>query len=275
VVSVAAQVRKVNKYRLDWDYQRDFYWQMAWRAPALPPGTAIFSTITPTDKLSDYSTAYALNTLYAVSPLDQAAPYWYLVPRSLGYHFSQFAPAVSIHYTFRNITFTGNTSQAIAVIYRPARACLRLLDPVYSLDPRLEPDDLTLLPVSNPGQVLAQDQTPRQDVFGAEPTRGWCYYFQKADLARSQQDWSAVLALMQQAEAAGMTPKDGAELLPLIEAYAHMEQWQAALDASQRALQITSDLGDLLCANWRRFSQLDGGAAIAQQASGLFACPAE
>ena len=31
--SIATQVLIVNRYRLDWQAQRDYYWQLAWRVP--------------------------------------------------------------------------------------------------------------------------------------------------------------------------------------------------------------------------------------------------
>ena len=34
-LSVATQVLVVNRYRLDWQTQRDYYWQLAWRAPGI------------------------------------------------------------------------------------------------------------------------------------------------------------------------------------------------------------------------------------------------
>ena len=41
-------------------------------------------------------------------------------------------------------------------------------------------------------------------MFGSEPPHLWCYYFEKADLARQLQDWQSVLQLEKQARARGL-----------------------------------------------------------------------
>ena len=56
------------------------------------------------------------------------------------------------------------------------------------------------------------------EIFGAEPPHTWCYYFEKADLARQLQDWQSVLQLEKQAREHGFTPKFGPEYVPFIEA---------------------------------------------------------
>ncbi|NMB60535.1 MAG: hypothetical protein GYA12_15285, partial [Chloroflexi bacterium] len=39
--ALSSQMQTVNKYRLSRDTQNDYYWQLAWRAPAILPGTAV------------------------------------------------------------------------------------------------------------------------------------------------------------------------------------------------------------------------------------------
>ena len=34
-LSIVTQVLVVNRYRLDWNDQNSYYWQLAWRVPAL------------------------------------------------------------------------------------------------------------------------------------------------------------------------------------------------------------------------------------------------
>jgi hypothetical protein len=57
-------------------------------------------------------------------------------------------------------------------------------------------------------------------VFGSEPLRGWCYSYQKADLARQQGNWSAVLDVGEQAFAKDLFPQDLIEWMPFLQAYA-------------------------------------------------------
>ncbi len=42
-------------YRRDWETQRVFFWQLAWRAPALQPGTTLLTNDLPLTTFSDNS----------------------------------------------------------------------------------------------------------------------------------------------------------------------------------------------------------------------------
>ncbi|RPH56430.1 MAG: hypothetical protein EHM81_13155, partial [Chloroflexi bacterium] len=42
-LSISHQFQAANTYRRDWATQKNLFWQMAWRMPALEPGTAILS----------------------------------------------------------------------------------------------------------------------------------------------------------------------------------------------------------------------------------------
>jgi hypothetical protein len=61
-------------------------------------------------------------------------------------------------------------------------------------------------------------QIPPASIFGDEPTHEWCYYYQKASLARQQGDWQSVAALGDKALAEGFYPSDKIEWLPFMQA---------------------------------------------------------
>jgi len=69
--------------------------------------------------------------------------------------------------------------------------------------------------------VLADEtpHTPPTVVFGPEPDHGWCYYYQKADLARQRGEWEKVLEFGEQAFGRGFEPKDPIEWMPFLQAY--------------------------------------------------------
>ncbi|HNF93720.1 MAG TPA: hypothetical protein PLQ75_03630, partial [Anaerolineales bacterium] len=59
-----------------------------------------------------------------------------------------------------------------------------------------------------------------EEIFGAEPERGWCYTYQQADLARQRGDWDAIPVLLKDALDKGYYPNDGLEWMPFMQAYA-------------------------------------------------------
>ena len=80
---------------------------------------------------------------------------------------------------------------------------------------------MIVAPYSKLDNVLinADFPAPPESIFGSEPQKNWCYYYQKASLARQQNDWGAVIELQEKALKEGFYPTDGIEWMPLLEAY--------------------------------------------------------
>jgi hypothetical protein len=76
--------------------------------------------------------------------------------------------------------------------------------------------------------------TPPQSIFGKEPdTSTWCFYYQKASLARQHDDWSAVAQLGKEVSKLKLHPNDQIEWMPFLQA-------AAVLDDQQQVKQIAS-----------------------------------
>ncbi len=165
-------------------------------------------------------------------------------------------PQVPIDQDYLAAAFHGNTSQVIALYFEPP-GCLRVLDP------QLDAENQMLSTLMRRAALLSrqgliqspesgQAAQPPAAVFGEEPAHGWCYYYEKADLARQQQDWETVVALGEQAFALGDYPNDPAERLPFIEGYAHTGNWSRALELSRESQDITPLMQPVLCRLWQR-----------------------
>ena len=272
VFSIAAQVWVVNVYRRDWSTQLDYYWQLHWRAPALQSGTAVFTFEQPSPFVTHYSDAgFALNVLYHYQTEDGSLPYWFFSRR---FHFD-YKPDDPFEYELRTLKFVGNTSAGIAVFHQTAGACLRVLDPVYANDPLFTEGQDILIPISNPARIIPDPaaEPPDPDIFGPEPAHTWCYFFQKADLARQEKDWDTVVALYKQAQQKGYSPDFGAEYIPFIEAYAQTGNWKKAYDLTLAAQQVNSGLKKMLCDNWSRLSELPSSdMEVVEQTRRSLAC---
>jgi hypothetical protein len=103
-----------------------------------------------------------------------------------------------------------------------------------------------ILPTSTPG-------FPPQHVFGAEPQRGWCYYFEKASLAAQQGDWAGVQSLMGEADSLGLAPSNGIEWLPLLSAHLATGDFAAALALTERVHAFDPKADSMLCAHWQAY----------------------
>jgi hypothetical protein len=271
-LSITTQVLVVNRYRLEWAAQNQYYWQLHWRVPALEPGTAIISFEQPSASVPGYDASFALNVLFGGNATDGNMPYWFFTnDRFLNF---ELKPDKTISYKDRNLRFRGNTSAAIALIHQGESRCLQVLDSVYADQPFYGAGQEQLVAISNPSRISAgAGDAPLGDVFGAEPARSWCYYFEKADLARQLGDWQTILMLEQQAQHLGFATRFGPELVPFIEAHARSGDWEGALDISRQAQGTISEMQPLLCSTWARLAQIPNAPdAVVQSARAAFSC---
>lgn len=89
------------------------------------------------------------------------------------------------------------------------------------------------------------------EIFGPDPGQTWCYYFQKADLARQYQDWSKIVDLWEEARQQGIRPAHGRELLPFIDGFARSGDWSTASELTHEAIDLTPKLRAQLCTAWK------------------------
>ena len=92
-----------------------------------------------------------------------------------------------------------------------------------------------------------------KSIFGQEPPHEWCYYFEKAELARQDEDWEEIAKLGEKALSLNkdFNHKNIPEIMPYIEAFAHIGQWDKAVELSLDAFEFSNTMQDLLCDRWR------------------------
>ena len=256
--SIAAQIYSANRFRLDWEFQRKLFWELAWRIPELKEGTALYGRGTFSGKSSYFDGTYVVNLLFDTD-LDKEVRYAYFDQG----HFPQDMLMTSSPMIQQNRAgqFIGSTSRIVTFYHGRSGACARVLDKVYMDDPIYTHPVSDLGLISNLDQIVDSQHPPAPNnaIFGSEPPHRWCYYFEKADLARQLEDWEAVRNLETEASSLGLKPALGAEYVPFIEAHARTGGWPEALELSQRALEITPGLEITLCNNWAKFEDIEGG----------------
>jgi hypothetical protein len=257
---VGQQFYNANIFRRDWEKQREFYWQMTWRIPALEKGTLILAQELPLEFETDFSATAAVNWIYApdYKAYDEL-PFALMYTRSRlgGGKLPSLEPDTPATFPFRTVTFNGNTSKSITV-FMPDNGCLRVLDPVYNNGNVYERYPRSLrnsIPLSDTTLIKAGPQAqPDEVVFGEEPEHNWCFYYEKAELARQFEDWAEVVRLGDQAfsklEPSGLI--DGYELLPFIEGYALTGDFAKASKLSKLALHAEIKPGTGVCQVWER-----------------------
>lgn len=266
-------------YLRDWQAQKNLFWQMTWRAPGLKPGTVVLMN----EELSFYadnSLSAPLNWIYAPDTQGDQISYVLFYPTN---RIDSSLPAlqkdIPIQYDYIAGHFDGNTSQAVAFYYDPP-ACLRLLEPDLDSNNRFIVDESLMREasaLSNAEQILDSPKAIMPAVFGPEPVHGWCYHFEKADLARQLGDWDEVVAFGDKAFKLNDFPNNPIERFVFIEGYAHTGDWDRALKLSRESYRVSKEyVGPLLCQLWERIeTETSGGLERSEalvQVNELIAC---
>src|SRR6266508_1979784 len=254
-LSAGRQFLWSTDYLRDWQAQKNLFWQMTWRAPGLKPNTLILMN----EELSlyaDNSISAPLNWIYAPENHSDQIDYVLFYPTNrLNRSLPALQKDVPIQYDYIAGRFNGNTSQVVAFYYDPP-ACLRLLEPDIDANNRFIPDDTHMREasaLSNPEQILDSPTAVMPNIYHPEPAHGWCYYFEKADLARQFGHWEEIAKLGDTALKLDDHPNNPVERFVFIEGYAHVGDWDHTLKLSKASYQVSKDyVGPLLCQLWAR-----------------------
>jgi len=267
LVGMAAgkQYLTAQNYAQDWETQKNLFWQMTWRAPSIEPDTLILMNEGAFDYYADNSLSAALNWIYAPDNHSDRIPYLLFYPTTRFKNaLPNIAPDLPVYYDYLAGEFHGNTSQTLSFFFAPP-GCLRLLDPQVERVNRLIPENSLMryaARLTDPHLIHAEAEAVMPAVYGPEPEHGFCYYYQKADLARQFGQWEDALQFVETALTFEDHPYEPAEHLLFIEVYAHGGQWQRALELSQRAYEVSPQtMGRVICQLWERI--------VAETAEGL------
>ncbi len=226
-------------YLRNWQAQKNLFWQMTWRAPGLKPNTVVLMN-EELDFYADNSLSAPLNWIYDPRASAEKIGYVLFYPTNrLGESLPALQPGLPIQYDYIAGRFNGNTSNAVAFYYAPP-ACLRLLDPDLDSNNRFIQDDSLMREasaLSNQDQILDTADAKMPEAYGPEPAHGWCYYFEKAELARQFGDWETVTRLGDEASKLNDYPNNPVERFVFIEGYAHTGDWERALKMSKESYQ--------------------------------------
>ena len=109
-LGIGQQFFNANIFRRDWEDQRNIYWQMAWRMPALKPNTIILTHQMPIDYETDASFTAPINWMYAPNYTRSNLPYLmlYTEKRVGGGTLPSLEPNLPITFNYRTVWFYGN-----------------------------------------------------------------------------------------------------------------------------------------------------------------------
>lgn len=252
-LSIGLHFQNATAYRRDYDAFKNFWWQIIWRVPALEPGTSIVTQNIPLTYYSDNSLAAPLNWLYTPNPAQNLDYMFFDLAMRPDLMNAMQISGGDLDQFYRTFSFDGN-SDDLLVIYQKPPACLKVIDATrdvgYANAPSLLEKILNRSDIDNI-IINAEPLTVNTNIFGAEPAHNWCYYYQKAELARQAGDWQEVARLGDAAWQAGDKPNAWLERLPFIEGYAHVGEWDKAQQLTHE-IAAEQSIQTMICALWQR-----------------------
>lgn len=284
-LSIGWHLRTVNNFRWAWKKEVNFYRQLTLRIPQLTPGTALVAEGEVLYLMGDYPTAYAINTLYANPRGEEQgrARYWfYGMTTNFGKNYGDFGQGMMLFTRHRSMVFKGDSLQSVLFAFEPDDGqCLRIYRPQDALiaSSVLGAYMLPSVPISKPELILPSD-SPNPFLtgqLGIESPQDWCYFYQKADMARQNGDWRSVARYWRELQKAGLNSKEAFEYLPFIEAYLRLDDFEQARDVSLRAVNLARGARPMVCNLWKFVLQETPNDAGLKQAFVQFqqeaACP--
>jgi hypothetical protein len=280
--SIGWQLSTANEYRLSWNKQSQFFNQLYWRAPYIEPGTTILSDGEIFSKMTEIETSFAISTLYPKNNDAFALDYWFFsLSRRFSDKMADLVKGIPVWYNKFYTVFNGNSKDSLIIYFEPDNnQCLWILGPGDQEIPLLPDITRQALPVSNLARIKIDSPLSRpipRQIFGADPGRPWCYYYEKADLARQYKDWDTAIALWNEAATKGLTPGNGVEYLPFIEGFANIGDWIRAEELTFKSEKLTRGFSNRLCVTWNSIESATPPSQerddLLKQIRGKLACP--
>jgi hypothetical protein len=229
IVSVATQILNANIWQPYWEFQRQMWWQLTWRAPDIQEDTLVMTYSTNGyNPEQDYEIWGPLNLIYNPEPAQAPAIQAEVLNADTAYSvlrkdvLNNHVRDIRLHRDFNNV---------LVMSISPLSQCLHVIDgrlPIYS--------EIESTLVRQVGEYSVVDRilpfgtapVPPVSIFGAEPERGWCYYYQKASLARQTGDWEEIARLYDQVRELNLETNDKSEMIPFFEALVNLGRYEDA-----------------------------------------------
>ena len=228
-ISVSAQVLNAAHWEEYWDYQREMWWQLTWRAPDIQDDTLVMAYLTGGfNPQQDYEIWGPINLIYNRAPAEAPAIQAEVLNSDTAYRIlrndvlNNRVRDIKLHRDFNNLLLLSIPSSS---------SCMHVIDgqlPVYA-----ERESLLVQQVGRYSHVdriipSGVPPVPPSSIFGAEPEHSWCYYFQKASLARQNGDWKEVVRLYDLVHELNLETEDKSEVIPFFEGLVNVGRYDDA-----------------------------------------------
>lgn len=223
--AVMTQYANNLRFASDWGETQKMWQEFAWRVPGLEQGTTLMG-LYPGETQEGYSIWAPASLLYFTDSeeINLSAE---VINDGTVKNLQTNAPYERNH---RSFYFFHQYDKALIFSKPTSKSCLRLLNGNH---PEISVYDKATIQFaatfSKLGQIINEDtlnDDKFKEIIGYEgDTNSWCYYYEKADLARQFHQWEEVTSLEQNVQKHNLKPYDVIEWMPFIEAYAYTGEY--------------------------------------------------
>ena len=228
-ISVSTQVLNADYWKDYWDVQRELGWQLTWRAPDIQDDTLVMASLSGGfNPQQDYEVWGPLNLIYnpgsAKAPAIQAEvlnsdTVYSILKRDV---LNNRVRDIRLHRDFNNVLLISLPSSI---------SCFHVIDgtlPVYSASESLLLQQVAAYSRIDRITPSGIPAIPPASIFGSEPAHDWCYYYQKASLARQTGNWEEISRLYDQVSELNLETDDKSEMIPFFEGLVNSGRYEDA-----------------------------------------------
>ncbi|MEI6290295.1 MAG: hypothetical protein WCP19_07655 [Chloroflexota bacterium] len=217
-LSVMTQQLNAGEWQKLWDYQRQTWWQLTWRAPDIQNDTMVMTYFPDGFRLQqDYEIWGPVNLIYRPGAAKAPSIQSEVLTTDTAYDVLKKTVRDNVD---RDIRLHRDFGNLLLMSLPSDNSCMHIIDgklPVYS-----ENDELIVRQVGSYSKIdriipTGASQQPSPRIFGAEPAHSWCYYYQKASLARQTGNWDEIGKIFDETMKLKLDAADQSEWVPFIE----------------------------------------------------------
>ena len=248
LISVSTQVLNADYWERYWEVQREMAWQLTWRAPDIQDHTLVMASLSGGfNPQQDYEVWGPINLIYnpgaAKAPAIQAevlnsATAYDILRKEVR---SNLVRDIRIHRDFNNL---------LLISYPSSASCFHVIDgtlPVYSGSESLLVRQVGAYSHVNRIIPSGEAPVPPASIFGTEPAHGWCYYYQKASLARQAGNWEEIGRLYDEVRALRLETEDTSEVIPFFEGLVNLKRYEDAQSLYKKEIKGQAEVRFPLC----------------------------
>ena len=204
--------------------ERQFWWQVYWRIPDLKTGTTLVVNYPNSAIQEDYFVWGPANFIYSDQQPEGEMlriPINALVLNQDNLNSILAGRGQDEHIRRGNFT-SAEFGDILAISQSTESSCARVINGSLIEYSEFESSSIRVIAGASDLSLIDLDSNSANmipEIFGKEPSHDWCFYYQKADLARQIEDWQAVVYYYDQALKEGFYPSDRSEWMTLLQAH--------------------------------------------------------